>query len=195
MKLTEVHNLFNSDKGKDHNYINVYETLFEGIRLKKMNVLEIGVLFGDSLKLWEYYFENSIIYGIDNFVVRDGHAFHNYKKVENEKIKEILLQHNRIIFYDMDCENEILAKEKFSDIKFNIIIDDASHKLTQQKKNYSTYYEYLTDDGIYICEDVQSKEIGLELCDYIKKITPTKNIEMFELNVKDRSDDRLVVVK
>jgi len=195
MRLTDIHNNFNSDKGIDHNYIGKYEELFQHIRENKMNILELGVLFGNSLKLWEYYFENSMIYGIDNFIVDNGHSFHKFKPIIPKDIIDDLSKHERITFFEIDCENEILIHDKLKDIKFDIIIDDASHKIEQQKNNYRIFSQYLKEDYIYICEDVQTDSIGLELVNYFKSISPNKNIEMINFNVKQRSDDRIVIVK
>jgi hypothetical protein len=194
MKLTEIHRNFNSDKGIEHNYIPKYEELFSPIRENKMNVLELGVLFGNSLKLWEHYFENSMIYGIDNFIVDNGHSFHKFKPIVPKDIISDLSKHDRIIFFELDCENENLIHDNLKDLKFDIIIDDASHKIEQQKNNYRIFNKYLKDNFIYVCEDVQTNEHGLLLVEYFKSLSPNKKVEMINFNVNMRSDDRIVIV-
>lgn len=198
MSLVELISKHRTDKGHSdnfgHNYVNFYQKVFEPLREKKLNILEIGVLFGDSLKLWQEFFSFSEIYGIDNFQVRDGHQFHGFKPVENEKIIQDLSNYERINFFDIDCENEILVKENFDTIKFDIIIDDASHEPQQQKNNYKLFSQFMNNDSMYICEDVRSYDFACELSEYIKSISPNKIVEIHEFNVEYRSDDRLIFV-
>ena len=55
MKLIDILNerKYQTDKHTDHHYIQeFYEIEFENLRDKELNVLEIGVWRGDSLKLW-----------------------------------------------------------------------------------------------------------------------------------------------
>jgi len=57
-----------SDKNSYHSYIeDVYEEYFSQYKNKKINLLEIGVAFSGSIRLWNDYFKNAKIYGIDNF--------------------------------------------------------------------------------------------------------------------------------
>ena len=88
--LEQLKHKFNTDKGNGHNYLKVYDILFKKFKEKNINFLEIGVLFGESLKLFSSYFKNGKIYGIENFEQKDGHSFHNFKPViADEVIKNI----------------------------------------------------------------------------------------------------------
>jgi hypothetical protein len=194
MKLIDIHFNFGTDKGVGHNYLQKYDELFEPIRLNKMNILEIGVLFGNSLKMWEHYFQNSIIYGIDDFSQSDGSDFHNFKLINADDIISDLQRHNRIKFNMVSCEDENTINQIFKDIKFDIIIDDASHNLNQQINNYRIFNNFLNDNFIYICEDVQTEENGHVLGNYFKSLSPNKKVEMFNFNINDRTDDRIVIV-
>ena len=53
------------DKGTVHSYIPEYERLFEPYRDKEINILEIGIAYGESLELWDKYFNNAKIFGAD----------------------------------------------------------------------------------------------------------------------------------
>ncbi len=194
MKLIDIHTKFNTDKGIAHNYIKKYDELFEKIRLNEMNILEIGVLFGNSLKMWEHYFENSIIYGIDNFSQGDGNEFHDYKIINGEQISNDLSKHDRIKFYNISCEDEENIKTIFQNIKLDIIIDDAKHTLEQQMNNYRIFNSFLNEQSIYICEDVQSLDNGNKLCQYFLSITPNKNVELINFNIHEREDDRIILI-
>ncbi|HAI37850.1 MAG TPA: hypothetical protein DCM40_06860, partial [Maribacter sp.] len=48
-----------------HHYYLEYAKRFEPIRHKVKKVLEIGVFKGHSMLLWEKYFPNATIYGVD----------------------------------------------------------------------------------------------------------------------------------
>ena len=63
---------FGSDKGTQcvNNlsakcYTKVYYEYFENIRDYELNILEIGIFDGASLKMWNAFFPNATIYGID----------------------------------------------------------------------------------------------------------------------------------
>src|SRR5438067_9360832 len=49
-----------------HNYTPTYHHMFGTRRLSVRNVLEIGVNYGPSLRMWEEYFPNADIYGLDS---------------------------------------------------------------------------------------------------------------------------------
>jgi hypothetical protein len=53
-----------SDKDTSHNYLPVYQTEFDKINNIKM--LELGIYTGGSLKLWQDFFVNSEIHGLDD---------------------------------------------------------------------------------------------------------------------------------
>ena len=55
---------FNTDK-VGMGYAEIYESYFKSLREKKLNILEIGVSRGASIKVWSEYFINSTIVGID----------------------------------------------------------------------------------------------------------------------------------
>ena len=48
-----------------HHYLNFYERFLSPIRSDVKKVLEIGVLFGQSVKMWRDYFPNAQIVGFD----------------------------------------------------------------------------------------------------------------------------------
>jgi hypothetical protein len=194
MKLTDIHTQFKTDKGTAHDYIGWYEQTFSDRRTDEMNVLEVGVLFGGSLKMWEHYFENSNIYGVEDFSQEDGQWHYQYEPVDGDAVMEDVNSHERITLFNFDCENLNHIQEHFGDLTFDIIIDDANHKLTQQMKNAENYIPYLRDGGIYICEDVQTAQGAKELCDFITELYPGAQTHVIECDLNKKSDDRLVVV-
>jgi len=191
MKLTEIHNNFKTDKGTAHSYLDFYDEIFLNRRLDRLNVLEIGFLFGGSLKMWEYYFENSIIYGIDDFSHKDGQAYHGHEPVNSNLILEDLSKYKRIRAMTFNCENKEEIDGNLSGLRFDIIIDDAKHTLAQQKINFTNYYPYLNGGGIYICEDVHSRSKAKMLKRHMNTLCER---EVKILNFTKQSDDRLVAL-
>ena len=65
--LLDIQNEYNfkTDKNTWHSYLDTYEFLFNRFTDKKINLFEIGVLAGESLKLWSKYLPKSTIYGCD----------------------------------------------------------------------------------------------------------------------------------
>lgn len=194
MKLVDIHRMFETDKGTSHSYIECYDELFSDLRLKSMNILEIGVLFGGSLKMWSKYFINSNIYGIDNFSQKTGEHYYNFKPVHYDVISEDLKSYGKIKLFNFDCESVIDIKNNIGDLKFDIIIDDASHKLNQQRKNLINFSKYLNDSGVYICEDVQSTNDVMNLKKLADELFINKKSIMKEFNISNRLDDRLLII-
>jgi hypothetical protein len=194
MKLTNIHLEFETDKGTAHSYLEYYDELFSDLRLKHMNVLEIGVLFGGSLKMWSTYFINSKIYGIDNFSQETGEKYYNYKPVCYDDVSNDLKSYGKIKLFNFNCESVDDINNNIDNLKFNIIIDDASHELEQQCKNLINFSKYLTDDGVYICEDIQSNTDAIYLKKLANKLFVNKKSVIKEFNVFNKSDDRLLAI-
>jgi hypothetical protein len=88
--------------------------VFYNLKDKKLNILEIGIKNGSSLVLWNEYFKNSIVYGIDNSDLI-GNRLDVYPR-----IKTII--------------QDAYRKELTSHLPlFDIIIDDGPHTLESQK--------------------------------------------------------------
>ena len=162
---------FITDKGTTHSYIDSYASLFKPYRDKPINLLEIGVDYGNSLALWRKYFDKAKIYGIDN---RDVLQFKDDVNVT---------------FYD--ANNPVIIEKFYKDIEFDIIIDDASHEIQLQVLRVPIYLPKLRVGGIYIVEDVQSLDTEGHL---LKNLDPSA--EVIDLrHVKNRYDDVLMIYR
>ncbi len=155
--LIEVQDKFsdiNTDKQsfRRHTYLEVYEEMFNGIKDENISILEVGVLHGDSLKLWSKYFTKGEIYGIDIF-----------GRVGMKEVVENLTDYDRIHLDHVDSFEEhqkaIKSREDFfnkiGDLKFDIIIDDGLHTYESQIKTYQNFKHLLGDGGLYIIEDIR----------------------------------------
>jgi len=152
---------YGTDKLKS-GYSHYYEKVFEPIKYKKMNILEIGIgtllpqypssfignpgLYphykpGGSLRAWRDYFKNSEIFGID--VAEDC-------KFEEERIKTY-------IFSSLDKEK---CDENLNNISFNIIIDDGLHTAIAQITTMQNLFDRVKIGGYYIIEDCGGNSEG-----------------------------------
>ena len=140
MELLKCYNelKFKSDKETRHKYIsNFYDKKFSKIKNCKLKILEIGVSSGKSLLLWENFFKNAEIFGVD--IEKNS----KFEFPENVKIYQKNAYDLDFIFY---------LKSKYSG--FDIIIDDGSHFLYDQIFFCKTYKNILNKNGILIVEDV-----------------------------------------
>ena len=159
-RLTELMNFYGSDKGgknNHHNYSNYYSELFYNNRKKIKNFLEIGLGTNDvsmasnmgvegiplaSLKAWRDFFENANIYGAD---------------ID----KKILKNEERIKTYFVDQTDPETIKSMFKKIgvnKFDIMLEDGLHEFNANICFFENSIEFLSNDGVYIIEDVYFKD-------------------------------------
>lgn len=135
--LTELGIHYKTDKATYHNFTEIYETYFSKLREKQLNILEIGIFNGGSLKALKEYFYNSYIYGIDFEQIR-------------------CFTEDRIVTACGDQTNINFLLNVFPEISFDIIIDDGGHTMEQQQISLETLLPRLKNNGIYIVEDLHT---------------------------------------
>ena len=131
-----------------HNYYIEYAKRFEGKRESALKVLEIGIYTGFSMLLWEKFFPNAQIYGIDINI--QGVLFNN------KNAFELCKDHERINLFEFDGTNETKINEFIKNVggDFDIIIDDGSHLGDHQIKSLIHFLPHLKEDGIFVVEDI-----------------------------------------
>ncbi len=154
----------------NHGYISkCYDELFSEYQNKPINFLEIGLASGGSLLLWNDYFTNAKIYGVDS-----GADSRFTQCIENVK------QYPNINLIKADAYDP-----KLNDVlpNFDIIIDDGPHTLDSHIKCLNLYLPKLNSNGVLIIEDIgdevwieEYKKVLLPNCDY-KIIDTDRNIE------------------
>ena len=127
-----------------------------------VNMLEIGVSYGGSLQIWKSYFgPNSIIVGVDiDTRVCTGANFEP-----------------GISVHCFDASNKELLTNFLVDRKFDIIIDDASHKSSDIINTFEIAFQLLNPQGVYVVEDI--------ICAYMPSyegglLLPTSAVEYFK---------------
>ena len=71
MNLEQLADNSITDKNTVHSYLPLYQTLLASKKETALNVLEVGIYRGGSIKLWGDFFTNAIVYGLD---VTDEHV-------------------------------------------------------------------------------------------------------------------------
>jgi len=133
---------FNTDKVGVHtfngrNFLDIYERHFDYLKDDHINIMELGILNGSSLKVWKDYFKNGNIVGVDIDPSRKS------------------LEENRIEVYIGSQDSVALSeniKQKYIE-GFDIIIDDASHINTLTIKSFDLYFPMIKPGGHYVIED------------------------------------------
>jgi cephalosporin hydroxylase len=174
MSLEELVDNSRTDKNTRHSYLPLYQNLLIKKKQTAKNVLEVGICFGGSIKLWSDFFINANIYGLDIM-----HIDYVWEGIKNKD--------NIILHTSSDAYNEdfFIANFLCKNIKCDFMLDDGPHSLESMKQFIKLYSQIMTDDGILIIEDVQSwdwieilkNEVPENLKEFIKiyDLRPNKN--------------------
>jgi len=145
MSLEELVDNSITDKNTTHSYLPLYQKLLISKKETARNVLEVGIDKGGSIKLWNDFFTNANIYGLDIMHVNN--------------VREVIKNKERIILYTSTNaydDNFFNANFLNKGIKCDFMLDDGPHSLTSMIQFIKLYSQIMTDDGILIIEDVQS---------------------------------------
>tara|TARA_B100000959_G_scaffold267678_1_gene311460 strand:+ start:150 stop:833 length:684 start_codon:yes stop_codon:yes gene_type:complete len=136
MKLIEIGKKYPSSKNVS-GFIELYEKYFADFKDKKINILEIGIGDGDSLRIWREYFVNANICGID---------------IDK---KNFIIDNVEILIGDQS-DHSFLQTVVNKYHKFDIIIDDGGHISKDIIFSFNFLFPFLNDRGIYVVEDLQT---------------------------------------
>lgn len=144
MKKNFLLEMYNEHSGKVSDkwaiYLNAYDRIFSKYRKKKVRVLEVGIQNGGSLEIWSRYFARG-----DIFIGCDINE--NCRDLEYEDVRI------HVVVGDANAKITHQAITALSE-RFDIIIDDGSHKSSEIIKTFCLYFENISDDGVYIIEDL-----------------------------------------
>ena len=156
MKLADVYAKYSysggwGDKGTAHSYIDIYEK--EMSKTDDIDLLEIGVKRGHSIRMWEDYFTNSRIYGID--------------------IDLSQLEFECSNVYRCNATSETQIYELFENSQFDYIVDDGSHRIQDQIGSFDILWPRIKSGGKYFIEDIDGEKAIQAISNYLR----TKKIE------------------
>jgi cephalosporin hydroxylase len=181
MSLIELVDNSRTDKNTVHSYLPLYQQLLIKKKDTAKNVLEIGIYYGGSIKLWNDFFINAKIHGLD---------ISPFENVWNE------LKNDNVELYNSNAYDETFFNENFLDknIKFDVMVDDGPHTLVSMIKFIQLYSKLMTEDGILIIEDVQSFE-WMEILSCVVPDELKKFIKIYDLRKnKGRYDDLVFTI-
>jgi hypothetical protein len=133
-KATQVRN--------GRSYLAVYERYLRERRRRCFALLEIGILKGASLRMWNAYFPRASVIGLDVDPRAPSHAPEFPVYVGSQDDRELL---NRIADEHPDLE---------------VIVDDASHINPLTFASFDALFPRLTSGGLYIIEDLAPGAYG-----------------------------------
>ena len=130
MTLEEIGTKYGTLKVQ-HGFMPIYEKMFAPLKNEQINLLEIGVHEGASLKTWAEWFTDAYIRGVDK----------EPKKIDGP--------------FDIVQAD---ASKDFPDgigyAGWDIIIDDGSHIQTEVMASFTGLWDYLKPGGWYVVEDL-----------------------------------------
>lgn len=119
-----------------HGYLPIYERLWNHLQYEPIILLEIGIYNGNSMRTWCEWFPNATIVGIDynpnNPMKTDRANLHFGEQEDTAFLWEIANAYR----------------------EFDIIIDDGSHKWSDQQISFEFLWPYVKSGGMYIIEDL-----------------------------------------
>lgn len=161
-----------NDKNSTHSYLPLYDELFRPYK-NGCNFMEVGLASGDSIKLYDRYFNNSKIIGVDISVVFSEKEYRNdVTIIEGDATKPDFLKN-------------------IEGLKFNIINEDASHMEQDSIATFKLLKPYMAKGGIYVIEDVLSIDASAPRFKAIHD-----NCEIIDMrHVKNRFDDVVIIYR
>ena len=151
---------FNSDKGENfinqyaqpskqdgkkiiaHGYAKIYEKYLKDNKDRVLNIIELGSFYGNASAAFFFYFKNAKIYSAD---INPDMYLYSSKRLKN-------------FFTDTSSRSSIEKNIINKNIKFDLIIEDASHMLKDQIISLFTLFRTLNSGGLFIVEEIDFPE-------------------------------------
>jgi cephalosporin hydroxylase len=128
-----------TDKGFFHNYTEVYERFFFQWKNDPIRILEIGIAEGGSLEMWERYFPNAQIFGVD--IV-------DKSSLNRARVKTLVADQSR--------RDQLQKVVDASGGNYDILMDDGGHAMDQQQVSLGFLFKFVKPGGYYVLEDVHT---------------------------------------
>jgi len=133
---------YGTDKHCNHNCSYMYSEILKPFmgRARPIKLLEIGIEFGGSLRMWRDYIRpHPVLFGIDVSEEYCGNAPPEAKAFCGSQIDTTFLAH--------------VVKETGG--YFDVIIDDGGHGTGQAEVSFGELWPHLRHGGIYVIEDLE----------------------------------------
>jgi len=146
-------------------YTKYYEMFFDRIRYERVTLLEIGVLKGASMRMWEEYFPEGNISGID---IDPACTKHSSSRIR--------------VFIGNQLDRDFLMNVIDRTGSPDVIIDDGGHKMSQQIGTFEVLFQFLKPGGIYVVEDLHTsyvdhfKDLSITTVRYLTDLVDDLNL-------------------
>jgi len=121
-------------------YLKIYEQLFSHYRANRLRLLEIGIQNGGSLEIWGKYFEDAA-----SLVGCDINVACAQLRYDDPRI--------HVVVGDANLDETERAIAVHAD-RFDIVIDDGSHRSSDIIRSFVRYFPRLEQGGIFVVEDL-----------------------------------------
>jgi hypothetical protein len=156
-------NPLGTNKEVDHGYLtHVYQDIGEQIQVKSL--LEIGLMWGNSLKLWSTYFNAKLCVGIENGASVSQRDFESFPNVT---------------VFNKDAFKRRTYKALPKNI--SLVIDDANHTKYQQSRSTSIYVKKLQELGVMVVEDVNPSKSYIY--NILRSIPPSLKVKVWVVDL------------
>jgi hypothetical protein len=160
-----------NDKNGIHTYCETYDKLFKPFQ-KGCSIMEIGLALGHSIDLFDAYFDNSEITGVDISLIFEPKKYRN-----------------NVELIEADA-TQICFLSKIKDKSFDIVIDDGSHMTIDQLNTFKMLKGKIRKGGLYIIEDILALDIERN-----KFIELHDNCEIIDMRHTGRFDNVLIIYR
>ena len=144
-ELTAIGIQTSTDKAHFHNFTPIYERFLFDKRESVKKILEVGVYHGSSIQMWEHYFPNAKILGLDITSV-----YFN-ERTFGDRVTLAVCNAT-----DNNQLTATLAQNSFETGTIDFVIEDGSHRVSEQVKTIGLAWKYVKPGGIYILEDMHT---------------------------------------
>jgi hypothetical protein len=139
MSLRDIALVTGTDKLK-HKFEDKYEFHLGPQRLTPITLLEIGVKKGASLTMWERFFPNATIFGIDI----------------TPQCAAMATDRSTVFIGDQADRQFLHDVARKIGRPLDVVIDDGGHTMEQQRTSFDVLFEYVRPGGFYIIEDIHT---------------------------------------
>jgi hypothetical protein len=125
---------------KWHHYLALYDRHLSRFRGRPVRILELGIYRGGSLQIWKAYFgERAIIHGVDIDPACAGFA------------------EERVVIHIGSQADARFLKRVVEEIGgVDVVVDDGSHRSSDQIASFEILYPLVEENGVYLCEDTRT---------------------------------------
>jgi hypothetical protein len=149
-KLDDLAHKHGTDKGhtttgrlSPKGYTTVYHHLLTGQTRRALNILEIGVAEGASLRMWHDYLPSATVHGVDLSDRTGG--------IDSPKVH---------LHVGNQADPRFLEDLAVEHGPFDFVVDDGGHKMTQHRISFETLFPHVVPGGWYAIEDLHTAYDG-----------------------------------